>query len=152
MTPLATGPGAGGVGPDRPGWALLLGRGTVEVQVDRGRGERSAAALRDLPSGTPVALLAGGFGGRARLRRVARAGGVDLDREHVLLPGLGSTVVTVEDRRATVRWLWRNIATVPPGLARTALAVDTGLRLGAVLPWPLLGLCARGRLALGHRR
>lgn len=133
-----------------PSWLPLLPAGTVQLRVAPGRGTRRR--LQALPNGTPVALLDSRWGSRRRLRRAAVRGGVELSREYLLLPGLAAAVLVVEDAPAPVSWLWRTVATVPPGSVRTAPLVEAAVRLGrSVLPAGALGRVAPGRLALGRR-
>jgi hypothetical protein len=143
--------------PGRPGlpWSLLVPSGCTVVELP-GRGkpaiDRLLAGLQCLPAGSSVLLLDGRAGSRTRLRAMARAGGLDVVHEYVVLPRLASALFVMDDDPATVRWVCRSVLTVPPGTTVLAAPVDLAVRLlRAAAPWWLLGRLAPGRALVGLR-
>jgi hypothetical protein len=123
----------------------LPGRGTRALR-------RLPADLRGLATGSRVLLLDGRPGSRGRLRALARAGGLQVAHEYVVLPGSGRPLFVLDDDPATVRWVCRSVLTVPPGTTVLAAPVDLAVRLmRAVTPWWLLGRIAPGRALVGWR-
>ena len=69
-----------------------------------------------------------------------------------MLPTLVSPIVIVDDTETSVTYLWESVATVPPGMARTAVPAAMGLWLVRVLPWSWTGALAPGRVVVGKVR
>ena len=88
---------------------------------------------------------------RRRLRRLARGLGVVVEREFVVLPSLGRPMVVIDDVEEAVRHFWTAVATVPPGLAFTALPASALLGLARIAPWRWTGAVAPGRVVIGRR-
>jgi len=107
--------------------------------------------LSSLPVAAPVALVASGAVNRARLRRTARAAGIVIEHEYVVLPSINSGRYVVEDDRDAMAVLWNSLITPPPGTTRSTVLVGALAALGRRwLPWSLLGAVGP-RLALGYR-
>ncbi|GAB3255520.1 hypothetical protein GCM10027425_15640 [Alteromonas gracilis] len=126
-------------------WRLLAAAGTVEARHVR------PGALRALPLGTPVCLVEDRLLARARLRRLARRAGIEIERELIVLPTLASAVVVLDDAPEAVAAFWERIAATPPGVARAHGAADLGVRVARRLPWQVTGAVAPGRVLLGWR-
>ena len=99
----------------------------------------------------PVVLMDQRPLSRRRLRRVARDLGVVLEREFVVLPTIGRPMVVIDDVETAVRHFWTAVATVPPGLAFTAVPASALLGLARRAPWRWTGAIAPGRVVIGTR-
>ena len=99
----------------------------------------------------PVVLMDHRPLSRRRLRRVARDLGVVLEREFVVLPTIGRPMVVIDDVETAVRHFWTAVATVPPGLAFTAVPASALLGLARRAPWRWTGAIAPGRVVIGRR-
>jgi hypothetical protein len=133
---------------------LLVPAGAPVVEVPRGYRSRRRVAerLAEVAPGARVVLVSGRPAARWGIRRLLRAGGLDVEREYVALPSLRGAVYLAEDARPTIRWLCRAVLTVPPGTARLAVVVDVALRLARrVVPWRAVGAVAPGRVVVGRR-
>jgi hypothetical protein len=131
---------------DRPApWLTLAPRGTVEVR------QPSTVDLRRLPPGTSVALVADGPLSAVRLRRRARAAGIRVERELVVVPTTRSPLVVLDDTEASVRHFWAAVAAVPPGLTWASAPATAALLVARVAPWRWTGLLMPGRVLLGRR-
>jgi hypothetical protein len=129
-------------------WLTLCPAGTVEIDAREVRG----ATAGQLPADTSVVLLDDRPFSRRRLRRLADRLSVVIERELIVLPTLGRPIVLVDDTEAAVRHFWTAIATVPPGLALTALPATVMLGLARLLPWRWTGAAAPGRATIGRHR
>ena len=107
--------------------------------------------VRRTRPGQPVVLVSDRVGGRRRLRRTARLGGLLVDRELLVLPGTRRTLVTVDEDPTAVRHLWDSVAAVPPGLTWAALPVTGILHLGRRMPWRWTGAVVGGHVLIGRR-
>jgi hypothetical protein len=107
------------------------------------------AALRRLDPGTCVCLVEDRPLARRRLRRVVQQTGLSVERELVAVPTTQDPIVLVDDEESAVRHFWSSVATVPPGLARTALPAAAALRLTRLLPWSWTGALVPGRIVIG---
>jgi hypothetical protein len=110
------------------------------------------ATVQTLAPGQRVALADGRFGSRRRLRRRAASLGLEVYGEYAVLPTWGRGAFAVEDSPKTLTWAFSTIFTVPPDVARGALAVDLllrGSRRSGLLG--LSGRVAPGRLLIGAR-
>jgi hypothetical protein len=127
-------------------WNLLCPAGTVFNRADEGW-----QRLRRLATGTRVAVSDDRLGSRWRLRRLARRGRLVVERELILLPSSTQPVAVVDDTPSAVSHFWRSVATVPPGLAFTALPAAALLSLVRRLPWSWTGAIVPGRVLIGRR-
>jgi hypothetical protein len=135
-------------GPVASPWLTLCPAGTVEIDA---RDVRGALAGRR-PANTPVVLVDDRPFSRRRLRRLADRLSVVIERELIVLPTVGRPIILVDDTEAAVRHFWTAIATVPPGLAFTALPATAMLGLARFLPWRWTGAAAPGRAVIGRQR
>ncbi len=110
----------------------------------------SAGTLRILSPGTPVCLVLDAPGSRGRLRRIARRAGLDIERELIALPSTVAPIVILDDAADPVARLWRDIATVPPGVVRGCLAGTLAIRTARLMPWRWTGAIAPGRALIGR--
>jgi hypothetical protein len=132
----------------RPGspWLLLCPPGTVTIDV------RTDPVRAELASGElPVVLADQRHFSRRRLRKKARELGVVVEREFVVLPSIERPMVVIDDTAEAIRHFWTAVATVPPGVAVTALPASALLGLVRLLPWRLTGAAAPGRVVVGRR-
>jgi hypothetical protein len=127
-------------------WLVLCPVGTAEVHVQHGW-----RAVRQLPAGTPVALIDSRPASRSRLRRIARKLPMTVERELIVLPTAGHPIVVMDDTSDAVRHFWRSVAAVPPGVAAASLPTTLLLRAARTLPWTWTGAIAPGRVLLGTR-
>ncbi|TDU83935.1 hypothetical protein EV138_6399 [Kribbella voronezhensis] len=134
-SPLATSP-----------WMTLCPPGTLEIDV-----RTDDAVVAELEPGLPVLLVDQRPFSRRRLRRLARRLALEIEREVIVLPTLHRPVVLVDDTEPSVRHFWTTIATVPPGLALSALPASALIGLARLLPWSWTGATAPGRVLLGRR-
>jgi hypothetical protein len=109
------------------------------------------ADLEQVEPNVTVVLLDQRPFSRRRLRRLARKLSIEVEREFVVLPTIGNPLVLVDDAEASIRHFWTTIATVPPGLAITALPASALLGLARMLPWSWTGAVAPGRALVGRR-
>lgn len=129
-------------------WLTLCPAGTVEIDAREVRG----GIAGQLPADTSVVLVDDRPFSRRRLRRLADQLSVVIEREVIVLPTLGRPIILVDDTEAAVRHFWTAIATVPPGLAFTALPATAMLGLARLLPWRWTGAAAPGRATIGRQR
>ena len=87
----------------------------------------------------------------ARLRALAGATAVRVERELIAVPSTRHPIVLVDDDESAVRFLWDGLATVPPGLCRTAPVAALALRAARSAPWQWTGALAPGRILVGVR-
>jgi hypothetical protein len=125
-------------------WLVLGPAGMLEVRRPQ------AWVVRCLQPGSTVCLVEDRVFARRRLRRIARRSGLVVERELVAVPTTRHPVVLVDDDERAVRHFWNNVATVPPGLARTALVAGACLRVSRMLPWSWTGAIAPGRIVIGR--
>ncbi|MDX6246895.1 MAG: hypothetical protein QOF10_255 [Kribbellaceae bacterium] len=128
-------------------WMALCPLGTIEIDART----TDAAGVGRLAPDLPVVLLDQRPFARRRLRRLARRFSVEVEREFIVLPTMRSAIVLIDDTEAAVRHFWTAIATVPPGLAITALPASALLGLARILPWSWTGAIAPGRALVGRR-
>ena len=127
-------------------WLQLCPPETTEIDI------RSGLPAADRVSAEhPIVLLDQRPFSRRRLRRVARELGVLVEREFVVLPSVGRPMVIMDDTKEAVRHFWNAVATVPPGLALTALPASALLGLARLAPWRWTGAVAPGRVVIGRR-
>jgi hypothetical protein len=139
--------GAERTSPAASPWLTLCPAGTVEIDARDVRG-----AARQRPADTPVVIVDDRPFSRRRLRRLADRLSVVIERELIVLPTVGRPIILVDDTEAAVRHFWTAIATVPPGLAFTALPATAMLGLVRFLPWRWTGAAAPGRAIIGRQR
>ncbi|MGH7760787.1 MAG: aminoglycoside phosphotransferase family protein [Candidatus Dormibacteraceae bacterium] len=127
--------------------------GTLEVDVPGSRADRQRLQqqLRSLPAGTTVVLCGKAVGARGRVRRFARAAGIDLLREYVAMPSVGPPTCYVEDRPEALRFFLSRLLTLPRGGTVAAAALGAVKVAAAVTgAGSLLGAAAPTRIALGR--
>lgn len=128
-------------------WMALCPFGTIEIDtrsIDAGTADQLNPHL-------PVVLIDQRPFSRRRLRRVARALSIEVEREFIVFPTLRRPLMLIDDTEAAVRHFWSAVATVPPGLAFTALPATALLALARILPWSWTGGVAPGRALVGRR-
>jgi hypothetical protein len=126
-------------------WLALCPRGATVLR------DPSPADVHATDPGTPLVLVTDRPWGRQRLRRTARQSGVMVQREILLLPSTSHTIVSVDEEAEAVRYFWRSVAMVPPGVTWPSPALTVALRLAEVLPWRWTGLALGGHLLIGIR-
>ncbi len=127
-------------------WLQLCPPGTVEIDIRTG-----PVTAELLHPELPVVLIDQHPFSRRRLRRLARGLGVVVEREFVVLPSLGRPMVVIDDVEEAVRHFWTAVATVPPGLALTALPASALLGVARIAPWRWTGAGAPARVVIGRR-
>jgi hypothetical protein len=131
-------------------WRLLTPPDTVVIDIGGGRrGQRMAVAtVAGLSPGCNVVLR----GSHGAVQRVARDARVGLTRELIPLPTRVLPAYLVEDDRGSLRRLFTDLLSVPPGMDRLAAPADALLRLAArVAPLPPVRRLLRWRIAFGQR-
>ncbi len=130
--------------------AMLVPAGTEVALLG---GERDEPDLRQrIGIGEQVVLVDGGRLSPRRLRRLARAAGMVVDRELSVLPSLREPAFVVEDAGPSMRWFWNAFATVPPGRATGSLLITLATRAARYRPFlPWVGHLVAGRLVVAHR-
>ncbi|GAA0946940.1 hypothetical protein GCM10009554_43310 [Kribbella koreensis] len=128
-------------------WMTLCPLGTLEIDARAIDDDLSDQLKPDLP----VVLIDQRPFSRRRLRRLARELAIAVEREFIVLPTLGRPIVLIDDTEAAVRHFWTTIATVPPGLALSAVPASALLSLARRLPWSWTGAAAPGRALVGRR-
>jgi hypothetical protein len=131
-------------------WRLLTPPDAVVVDIGGGRrGQRMAVAtVTGLSPGCNVVLC----GSHDAVRRVAHDARVGITRELIPLPTRALPAYLVEDDRGSVRRLFTDLLSVPPGIVRLAAPVDALLRLAALVgPLPPVRRLLRWRIAIGQR-
>jgi hypothetical protein len=127
-------------------WMTLCPLGTLEIDT------RTTDDVADqLKPDLPVVLIDQRPFSRRRLRRLARELSIEIEREFIVLPTLGRPIVAIDDTASAVRHFWTTIATVPPGLAISAVPASALLSLARRLPWSWTGAAAPGRALVGRR-
>lgn len=129
-------------------WMTLCPLGTVELDART----IDANAADELTPELPIVLIDQRPFSRRRLRRTAQRLSIEIEREFIVLPTLRHPLVLIDDTEAAVRHFWTAIATVPPGLAITAVPASALLALARTLPWSWTGAAAPGRALVGRRR
>jgi hypothetical protein len=127
-------------------WTLLCAEDTVHFTARERRGSLSV-----LPSGTRLTIVDDRLLSRWRLRRLARRSGIVIERELIVLPSCRAPIAVVDDVESAVHHFWHGLATVPPGLAATAVPASLVLRVVRSLPWSWTGALAPGRVIVGRR-
>jgi hypothetical protein len=132
-------------------WRLLAPEGAVAVDVSSGPRavRRAIAELQALPGGTPVVLLDYRLGGRFRVRRIAAAGAVLIDRQYVALPSLRQAIVVADDSRDSLRWACHSLVAPPPGITWAHALLDAAVRLLRRSP-EVASWISAGRLVVGR--
>ena len=129
-------------------WLTLCPLGTLEIDARTIDADTADQLKPDLP----VVLIDQRPFSRRRLQRLARELAIEVEREFIVLPTLRHPLVLVDDTESAVRHFWTAIATVPPGLAITALPASALLGLARILPWSWTGAAAPARALVGTRR
>jgi hypothetical protein len=125
---------------------MLCPLGTLEIDT------RTNDDIADqLKPDLPVVLIDQRPFSRRRLRRLARELSIEIEREFIVLPTIGRPIVAIDDTEAAIRHFWTAIATVPPGLAISAVPASALLSLARRLPWSWTGAAAPGRALVGRR-
>jgi hypothetical protein len=126
-------------------WLQLCPPGTVDIDV------RSGAVRPDQLAAEVVVLVDQRPFSRRRLRRLAAELGIVLEREFVVLPTVERPLMVIDDTKEAVRFFWTAVATVPPGLALTAVPASALLGIARRAPWRWTGALAPGRVVIGRR-
>ena len=132
-------------------WLAICPLGTLELDARTLDLRKADAEIDQLTPELPVVLIDQRPFSRRKLRRLARRLGVEVEREFIVLPTLGNPIVLIDDTQAAVRQFWTTIATVPPGLAITAVPASALLDLARRLPWSWTGAATPSRVLLGRR-
>jgi hypothetical protein len=135
-------------------WRLLVDEATVTVTVPRRRRDRLALAARlaSLPAGTPVALVADGWGARMRCREVVQRAGIHTTGDWLAVPSARRPLYLARSTPAALAYLVTTCLAPPPRLARGHGLVDAGLRLVERLrPWRAALRWAPGLVDCGVR-
>ncbi|GAA2805968.1 hypothetical protein GCM10010522_24610 [Kribbella solani] len=74
-----------------------------------------------------------------------------MERELVVLPTLAHPMIVMDDVEQAIRYFWTAVATVPPGLALTALPASAALGIARRTPWRWTGAIAPARVVIGRR-
>ncbi|MFG1912004.1 hypothetical protein [Kribbella sp. NPDC048928] len=127
-------------------WLQLCPPGTVELDIRSGPIDQ-----HQLIAGRPVALMDQRPLSRRRLRQAARRLGVVVEREFVVLPTIARPMVVIDDVEEAIRHFWTAVATVPPGLAFSALPASALLGVARRSPWRWTGALAPARVVIGRR-
>ncbi|MBB5978370.1 hypothetical protein [Kribbella solani] len=127
-------------------WLQLCPPGTIELDLRDGPFDAAG-----LTTERPVVLLDQHPLSRSRLRRTARRLGVAVERELVVLPTLAHPMIVMDDVEQAIRYFWTAVATVPPGLALTALPASAALGIARRTPWRWTGAIAPARVVIGRR-
>lgn len=125
-------------------WLALGPPGMLELRRPK------AWEVRFVDSGIWLCLVEDRLFARRRLSRVVRLSDLEVERELVAVPTARRPLVLVDDHESAVRQFWNDIATVPPGLARTALPAAGLLRIARLLPWRWTGAITPGRIVIGR--
>jgi hypothetical protein len=127
-------------------WMTLCPLGALEIDT------RTVNDIADqLKPDLPLVLIDQRPFSRRRLRRLALELSIAIEREFIVLPALGRPIVAIDDTEPAVRHFWATIATVPPGLAVSAVPASALLSLARRLPWSWTGAVAPGRALVGRR-
>jgi hypothetical protein len=125
-------------------WRVLGPPAMVELRRPRAR------SVRRLPPGSSVCLVTDTPLARWRLRRLARRTGLVVERELVAVPSTRAPLVLIDDLEGPIDRFWQSTATVPPGMARAALAAHLALVVARRMPWTWTGSLAPGRVVIGR--
>jgi hypothetical protein len=137
----------------RDNWRVLASPDAAHVELSRSprRRRAQAASVRDLPSGSPVALSASAPRAASRCRAFAADAGLRLERQYLAFPTAAAPAYLVEDAHASTR-LFATAVLVAPPRTRLSVLVDTALTvLRAAHAWRLIRVLAPGRMAVGRR-
>lgn len=143
-TPTAEAAGSPGDSRREP-WLLLCPAGAVPIES-----RDAAVRLAGLAPGTPVALVDDRLLSRRRLRRIARAHAIVVDRELLVLPTRSHAVMVVDDVPGAVHHFWHALAAVPPGLSWASAPGTLALRVVRRMPWTWTGAVAPSRVLVGR--
>lgn len=110
-------------------WRAVVPPGVASFDLPR-RGSRLhiQEQVRRLPSGTAVAIRARGMGSSLRCSRFARRAGLSVAKSYLQLPSASAPAFLVETAPASLDYLMKAVATVPPGAATAAPVMDFALR------------------------
>lgn len=108
-----------------PGWHRSEGTGTG--------GHGMAYGLKRLRPGDRAVFVSATWRDAWQLRRLRRRVGLVVEVRYAVLPGLARPLTCVQLDRGCLRWLWRSLATVPPGRALSALPIELLARAGDLL-------------------
>jgi|SRR6266540_43489 hypothetical protein len=137
----------------RNNWLTVGPAGAARVDLGRWGMKRQVEepAIRDLPPGTPVVLRASAPGAIRRCRRFAAEARIELEREYLAFPSVGSPAYLVEDAPATIGVFVKTVLVTPPRAPfSTPIEASLGL-LRALSPWRLIRRIAPGRVVVGRR-
>ena len=111
-------------------WSEVLG-GAVVLTTGKGSPPLTDA-IASLAPGTPVTLVARGWPARLRLRRALRVHGLTERVDYIPVPSAAAPLVVATADSTSLRFVLRDLVSVPPGTSAHALA--TTAMLGARLP------------------
>ena len=136
----------------RNNWLTVGPAGAARVDLGRwGTSRVEEPAISELPPGTPVVLRASAPGAIRRCRRFAARARIELEREYLAFPSVGTPAYLVEDAPATVGVFVKTVLVTPPRTPfSTAIEASLGL-LRALSPWRLIRRIAPGRVVVGRR-
>jgi hypothetical protein len=124
----------------------------VEVDVPRARAGQAAARRRiaSLEPGAGVVVCASGpFPGR-RVRRLAEATALALDRQYLAFPSAAAPAYLVEDAPAAIDYFLRHTLVAPPGVRFGPALELVVAALRRFAPVRLVRLAVPGRVAVGR--
>ena len=137
-------------------WQLLVRPEAVMIKVPALPGpsrHRALGRLRELPKGAAVVLVDGAPLSNGRCRRFARAAGVEIERQYLVLPSLRSAVYLVEDAAESIRYLRDATLAAPPATPFISAAASCALWMARrLMPDGLMGAFMLGRVVTGCRR
>jgi hypothetical protein len=134
-------------------WRVLSPKGSVRLVLggtsDAVRATEERA--RDLPSGTPVVIVAGAPRAATRCRTFAARTDIEIEREYVALPSAAAPAYLIEDARETFR-VFVDQVQASPSRGLVGLTHDAAQQLmRALRPRRLIASFAAGRVAVGRR-
>jgi hypothetical protein len=130
--------------------AVLAPPGTTRLPAGGVRARWEAIrSIRALPPGSSVLV----WGPARSCRRLARSGGIEIEREFIAIPSVRSPLYLVERAPGPINYFCSTLLTLPPGasvLAPFGEALLTLVRAVRRSPW--IGSILPGRVMVGHLR
>lgn len=126
--------------------------GAVQVDVPRARAGQAAARRRiaSLGPGAGVVVCASGPLPGRRLRRLAGATALSLDRQFLAFPSAAAPAYLVEDAPAAIDYFLRHTLVAPPGVRFGPALELVVAALRRLAPVRLVRLAVPGRIAVGR--
>lgn len=137
----------------RENWRVIAPPGATRIDVGRGAAARRALldSVVNLPSGTPVVIVARAPGAIGRCRRFAAAARVVVEHEYLTFPSAAAPCHLIEDARAPIALYVDTVLVAPPGeLYSRPIELCLSL-LRAIPSWRLVRRLAPGRAVVGWR-